>query len=96
MKVPEIPLTRDCPACKHLAAGRLAERVSAVTGERAALFCLVRKQLAAVSFNAALARKRPIRACNLDHRPVSAGFETLWQLEALSGLPFTEGEDKCP
>lgn len=80
------PLTRNCPGCPHLVAGRAAERTSAVVGKRAEYFCLVRPEIQALSLALAMNLSRPLRACHLNHRPESAGLTTLRQLETASGL----------
>jgi hypothetical protein len=93
-------LTRDCPACPHLASGRMAERVAAVTGcPSEQLFCLVKREISAVSLAEALRRRRRIRACHLNHRAQSQGRENLRTLERQAGLKplgAKEGGEACP
>lgn len=94
-KVKERALTRDCPACPHMASGRAAQRASAVLGKRADYFCLVRPGIEAISVSLAMRRGLRLRACHLNHRNHAEGLVTLRRLEALSGLspvPF-EGEE---
>lgn len=71
----------DCDGCPHHAAGRAAERVTALTGDRHEEFCLVGlvpKALVAPVFKD--------RHCPCDHRAVGTARRVLAKRELQLGL----------